>query len=396
MVPTDMDSIFIIMPMLLGLILIVAAVTINHASAIATNSANSNNMTKYIDPDGRFSIDYTTIWTGIHASNRFQDMLESNQPPYTALIIDVLPTNVSDPAVIANTYKTGFSILQNVECVKYQVDGQKACSYMINLTRPNGGTNLEGEQIFSHVNDKMFMFTMLAKQGDFNSYLPLFRNMLTSFRSPPDTSQPLLQQQPPFTPAACPPGSVQTGANQCIPITPGMLLPYQQPYSNPAACPPGSVQTGANQCTPLSSIVPNVPQGTLLPPIYQPPYYNTMNCPMGSVQTGPAECTPKSNLLPRGPLLQPYQQLPSYQPPLYQQPLPYLFPQYQQPNLPGQCDQTLWNHVYNPARLQIVDQCKTVSGTIDSIRVEPDGDFHIRLRVDPQFASMINSANING
>jgi hypothetical protein len=62
---------------------------------------------------------------------------------------------------------------------------------------------------------------------------------------------------------------------------------------------------------------------------------------------------------------------------------------------PGQCDQALWNHVYNPARLQIVDQCKTVSGTIDSIRVEPDGDFHIRLRVDPQFASMINSANVS-
>lgn len=65
-------------------------------------------------------------------------------------------------------------------------------------------------------------------------------------------------------------------------------------------------------------------------------------------------------------------------------------------SLPGQCDQTLWNHVYNPARLQIVDQCKTVSGTIDSIGVEPDGDFHIKLRVDPQFASIINSANING
>jgi len=63
---------------------------------------------------------------------------------------------------------------------------------------------------------------------------------------------------------------------------------------------------------------------------------------------------------------------------------------------PGQCDQALWNHVYNPARLQIVEQCKTVSGTIDSIRVEQDGDFHILLRVDLQFASMINSANVNG
>jgi hypothetical protein len=62
----------------------------------------------------------------------------------------------------------------------------------------------------------------------------------------------------------------------------------------------------------------------------------------------------------------------------------------------GRCDQTLWNHVYNPARLQVVESCKTVSGIIDTIKVENDGDFHIRLRVDPQFASMINSANVNG
>lgn len=45
----------------------------------------------------------------------------------------------------------------------------------------------------------------------------------------------------------------------------------------------------------------------------------------------------------------------------------------------GRCDQTLWNHVYNPARLQVVESCKTVSGIIDTIKVENDGDFHIRL-----------------
>jgi PsbP len=91
------------------------------------------------------------------------------------------------------------------------------------------GTNLEGEQIFSHVNDKMFVFTMVSEQGEFDKYLPIFQSILTSFSSPPDTSQPL--------PGVCPPGSVQTGANQCMQTTPGMLLlPNQQPYSNP---PPG-------------------------------------------------------------------------------------------------------------------------------------------------------------
>jgi len=62
----------------------------------------------------------------------------------------------------------------------------------------------------------------------------------------------------------------------------------------------------------------------------------------------------------------------------------------------AQCDQSLWNHVYNPTRLQIVESCKTVSGVIDSIRVEQDGDYHVRLKLDPQYANMINSANIGG
>jgi hypothetical protein len=60
----------------------------------------------------------------------------------------------------------------------------------------------------------------------------------------------------------------------------------------------------------------------------------------------------------------------------------------------NECDQTLWNHVYNPTRLQVVDNCKSVTGIIESKRVEKDGDFHIRVKLDPPFSNMINSANI--
>ena len=60
------------------------------------------------------------------------------------------------------------------------------------------------------------------------------------------------------------------------------------------------------------------------------------------------------------------------------------------------CDQSLWNHVYHPERLQIVDKCKTVSGVIESKKPEADGDFHIRLKLDPQFSNLINVANVNG
>ena len=50
---------------------------------------------------------------------------------------------------------------------------------------------------------------------------------------------------------------------------------------------------------------------------------------------------------------------------------------------PGKCNDSLWNHVYNASRLEIVDTCITLTGVIDSIRSERDGDLHIRLRLDP-------------
>jgi hypothetical protein len=60
---------------------------------------------------------------------------------------------------------------------------------------------------------------------------------------------------------------------------------------------------------------------------------------------------------------------------------------------PGKCDESLWNHVYNPSRLQIVDKCITVTGIIDSIRSELDGDLHVRLKPDPPYAHLVNQAN---
>src|SRR5919197_140056 len=66
------------------------------------------------------------------------------------------------------------------------------------------------------------------------------------------------------------------------------------------------------------------------------------------------------------------------------------------PTSSDQCDQSLWDHVYIPSRLKVVDYCRSVSGTIESIRTERDGDFHIRVKLDPQFSDLINTANING
>jgi len=69
------------------------------------------------------------------------------------------------------------------------------------------------------------------------------------------------------------------------------------------------------------------------------------------------------------------------------------------------CDHSLWSHVYagDPRRfatpqdrLKIIQVCVSVTGKIESARAEKDGDFHIRLRLDPQYNSMVNAKNKSG
>lgn len=80
------------------------------------------------------------------------------------------------------------------------------------------------------------------------------------------------------------------------------------------------------------------------------------------------------------------------------------------PGVPGSanmvgCGDGRWQHVYNPTRLVVKQDCLTVTGTIvdatatqsthqaDGVRHEKDGDTHGWLRVDPPFASLINAGN---
>jgi len=59
-----------------------------------------------------------------------------------------------------------------------------------------------------------------------------------------------------------------------------------------------------------------------------------------------------------------------------------------------QCDPTLWDHVWSPSRLKIVDDCITVTGVVTSVdQITEDGDVHIWLKVNPEFAYLINENN---
>ncbi len=61
----------------------------------------------------------------------------------------------------------------------------------------------------------------------------------------------------------------------------------------------------------------------------------------------------------------------------------------------SKCDQTLWTYVYNPNRLRVLSACTSARGSVDYVRREADGDFHIGFRLDAEFASMLNDKNLS-
>ena len=59
----------------------------------------------------------------------------------------------------------------------------------------------------------------------------------------------------------------------------------------------------------------------------------------------------------------------------------------------GGCDPSLGRYIYNPSRLETLRDCLKVTGVIEHQIVEPDGDIHIRLRLDQPYAGLINDHN---
>ncbi|MDQ6771030.1 MAG: hypothetical protein M3Z54_13705 [Gemmatimonadota bacterium] len=57
------------------------------------------------------------------------------------------------------------------------------------------------------------------------------------------------------------------------------------------------------------------------------------------------------------------------------------------------CDASLWNHVYDPTRLQQVTPCVSVSGTVQESAADDDGDQHFLLKLDPGQEALVNKKN---
>jgi hypothetical protein len=58
------------------------------------------------------------------------------------------------------------------------------------------------------------------------------------------------------------------------------------------------------------------------------------------------------------------------------------------------CDPALFAHTYRPERFLVISKCASFTGIVESIRPEPDGDLHIRLRLDPGQPNPLNAGNI--
>jgi hypothetical protein len=61
---------------------------------------------------------------------------------------------------------------------------------------------------------------------------------------------------------------------------------------------------------------------------------------------------------------------------------------------PGVCDPSLWRAIYRPYRLHVVAACKTVTGTVESVRSEPD-DVHLLLKLPLSRSGLLNDGNVS-
>ena len=58
-----------------------------------------------------------------------------------------------------------------------------------------------------------------------------------------------------------------------------------------------------------------------------------------------------------------------------------------------ECDSSLWKHIWKSERLEVFDWCKTVTGTIEEIKEDGDGDTHMHLRLDKGQENLVNERN---
>jgi hypothetical protein len=160
--------------------------------SFAQQTTTTTNMTKYTDPQGRFSVSYPTSWTVTPAQNRFEGPIVKFEDTTAGLNLNVDIVNGlgADPdaasrAMVSSGGPLGYTLFQDVECVKYKVDGQKACSLIYTKeAQPTLGTQgVVATQLLSYVDGSMYVIDFGAPPSIFDSVLPTFDAMVHSFKA---------------------------------------------------------------------------------------------------------------------------------------------------------------------------------------------------------------------
>jgi hypothetical protein len=150
----------------------------------------------YTDPEGRFTIDYPSNWTAKPATNRFESTVVKFTSyflgPMSFVTIMNTPSVPSSPSWSSLATRSaargfesaGYVTFQDVECSKYTLSGEQACSTI--LTK-SGDASLATKSIAALIvaaviNGKTYAVSLGSGQDEFDSYLPTFENMLASFR----------------------------------------------------------------------------------------------------------------------------------------------------------------------------------------------------------------------
>jgi len=185
--------------------------TISFLSFISIPMAiGQSDLSTYTDPQGRFSISYPSDWQpsmmdASMSSGGTMPILSFISTHGTNLNIITIPFRINtDPSLPLNNFAMGAqriledpSIEQNIECSNYIVGGHKACSIVIEGSK--FGIPMESLIVNTVVNGVGYFFTFTDDANNFNSNLPTFESMLSSFQASPSTGSMTINPQSPST-----------------------------------------------------------------------------------------------------------------------------------------------------------------------------------------------------
>ena len=72
------------------------------------------------------------------------------------------------------------TIVQDIECEKYHIDGEKACSYVLGIGE--NGTFRNVMQVLTVVGERSYVISYSTSPENFDKDLPILKTMLQSFK----------------------------------------------------------------------------------------------------------------------------------------------------------------------------------------------------------------------